>query len=79
MTKEEMDLKEFVTKINKEQLTIKDYNFYMIVNDEEYEIEPVYTTDGRLHEIELEEDYDDIFEEFDLIDIVNARYFIKRK
>lgn len=76
-TKKEMYLKEFIDKINKEQLDSKNYNFYMVVEDEKYEIEPVYDIYNYVHELIFKEDGDEITSMFNLTDIVIAKYLIK--
>lgn len=75
---EKLSFIDIVNRLHNDVLSVSDYEFYMIIDGIEYEIIPIYTTDCRLVEIELEEDCDNIFEEFNLIDIVNAKYFIKR-
>lgn len=76
---EKLSFIDIVNRLHNDILSISDYEFYMIIDDIEYEIAPIYTTDCRLAEIELKEDCDDIFGEFALSDIVNAEYFIKKK
>lgn len=74
-----MNLIKFVNKINKEQAIPRDYNFYMVVDEEEYEIIPVYAmlTD-QLVELILKEDGDNINNSFNVIDIVNADYYMEK-
>lgn len=72
-----LKIREFINKVNSSQVQNGEYKFYMIVDEEKYEIIPVYNSLGYLDEIELD-DCENICNAFPMTDIVNADYFIEK-
>ena len=72
-----LTIREFINKVNSSQVQEGKYNFYMIVDEEKYEIEPIYNSMGYLDEISLD-DGENIMSAFSMTEIVNADYLVEK-
>ncbi len=77
--KNDVDLKEFIYWINNYQPSENDYNFYMITNDGEYEIIPIYNEYNEVHELDIKEDGENILDAFNLTVVTEAGYSIIKR
>lgn len=74
--KDNVDLKEFVYWINNYQPDENDYCFYITIDNEQYEIVPIYNIFNEVHELDFKGSYENIFDEYDLTIILIAKYSI---
>ena len=72
-----LKIREFINKVNSSQVQKEEYKFYMIVDEEKYEITPIYNSMGYLDEIALD-DCENIISAFSMTEIINADYLIKK-